>query len=341
MPVATQGTVKAMTTEEVWDIGYRLVLANTYHLYLRPGTEVLQKAGGLHGMMRWDGALLTDSGGYQVFSLSAIRKITDDGVMIRSYIDGSPHDFTPEKVMDIQRAIGSDIAMVLDICPPYGADHSEVSLAVDRTTAWARRAAQSRHDIPLVFGIIQGGPYDDLRRRAAEDICSVGFDGYAIGGVSVGEPPEEAFRIVDTTAPLLPVEKPRYLMGMGTPLDLLNGIERGVDMFDCVLPTRLGRNGSVYTSIGRLNLKNARFADDMGPIDPNCSCPTCARYSAAYLRHLYKAGEILAARLATMHNLWLYHDLIQRARAAIREGRFLELKRDVEAGMSVSASDEA
>lgn len=341
MPVATQGTVKAMTTEEVWDIGYRLVLANTYHLYLRPGTEVLQKAGGLHGMMRWDGALLTDSGGYQVFSLSAIRKITDDGVMIRSYIDGSPHDFTPEKVMDIQRAIGSDIAMVLDICPPYGADHSEVSLAVDRTTAWARRAAQSRHDIPLVFGIIQGGPYDDLRRRAAEDICSVGFDGYAIGGVSVGEPPEEAFRIVDTTAPLLPVEKPRYLMGMGTPLDLLNGIERGVDMFDCVLPTRLGRNGSVYTSIGRLNLKNARFADDMGPIDPNCSCPTCTRYSAAYLRHLYKAGEILAARLATMHNLWLYHDLIQRARAAIREGRFLELKRDVEAGMSVSASDEA
>jgi queuine tRNA-ribosyltransferase len=341
MPVATQGTVKAMTTEEVWEIGYRLILANTYHLYLRPGTEVLRKAGGLHGLMRWEGALLTDSGGYQVFSLSAIRKISDDGVMIRSYIDGSPHHFTPEKVLDIQRAIGSDIAMVLDVCPPSGAPRAEVARAVDLTVSWAARSAKSREGIPLVFGIVQGGPYDDLRRRCAEQICAIGFDGYAIGGVSVGEPPAEAYRVVELTAPLLPEDRPRYLMGMGTPLDILNGIQRGVDLFDCVLPTRLGRNGSVYTSRGRLNLKNARFADDMGPVDPDCGCPVCAKYSAAYLRHLYKAEEILAARLATMHNLWLYHDLVRRAREAVRQGEFVAFKTSVEEAMMSGEGAEA
>ncbi len=334
MPVATQGTVKAMTTEEVWDIGYRLVLANTYHLYLRPGTAVLESSGGLRGLMRWDGALLTDSGGYQVFSLSAIRKITDDGVMIRSFIDGSPHDFTPEKVMDIQRSIGSDVAMVLDICPPYGADHAEVSRAVNLTINWAERSAAARGGIPLVFGIVQGGGYDDLRRQCAQAIQELEFDGYAIGGVSVGEPPEEAFRIVDITAPLLSYDKPRYLMGMGTPLDILNGIQRGIDMFDCVLPTRLGRNGSVYTWQGRINLKNARFATDLNPIDADCDCPVCGKYSAAYLRHLYKAEEILAARLATMHNLWLYHKLIERAREAIFQGRFMTFKAEIEARMA-------
>lgn len=333
MPVATQGTVKAMTTEEVRDIGFRIILANTYHLYLRPGTAVLEKSGGLHGMMQWDGALLTDSGGYQVFSLSAIRKITEDGVMIRSYIDGSPHTFTPEKVLDIQRSIGSDIAMVLDICPPHDADHAEVAQAVDLTTSWARRSRASREGIPLVFGIVQGGSFDDLRRKSANEIVDIGFDGYAIGGVSVGEPPEEAFRVVDVVAPLLPQEKPRYLMGMGTPLDLLNGIERGIDMFDCVLPTRLGRNGSVYTSRGRINLKNARFIDDINPVDPDCDCPTCRKYSTAYLRHLYKAEEILAARLATMHNLWLYHRLIVESRQAILEGRFAAYKEMREASL--------
>lgn len=334
MPVATQGTVKAMTTEEVWDTGFRIILGNTYHLYLRPGTDVLTAAGGLRGLMRWDGAILTDSGGYQVFSLSAIRKITDDGVMIRSYIDGSPHDFTPEKVLDIQRAIGSDIAMVLDVCPPSGAGHPEVARAVDLTIDWAARSVQSRECIPLVFGIVQGGGFDDERRRCAQALCELGFDGYAIGGVSVGEPSEEAYRVVDLTAPLLPDDRPRYLMGMGTPVDILNGIERGVDMFDCVLPTRLGRNGSLYTWRGRLNVKNARFADDLSPIDSQCDCPTCRSYSAAYLRHLYKAEEILAARLATMHNLWLYQTLIQRARQAVADGRFADFKREVVGGMS-------
>jgi len=338
MPVATQGTVKAMTTEEVWDIGFRLILANTYHLYLRPGTEVLRAAGGLRGLMRWDGAILTDSGGYQVFSLSAIRKITDEGVMIRSYIDGSPHDFTPEKVLDIQRAIGSDIAMVLDVCPPHEAQHREVARAVDLTIDWAERSAESREGIPLVFGIIQGGSFDDERRRCAESICSMGFDGHAIGGVSVGEPSEEAFRIVDLTAPLLPADRPRYLMGMGTPEDILNGIERGVDLFDCVLPTRLGRNGSLYTWHGRVNVKNARFADDLSAIDSECDCPTCRNYSAAYLRHLYKAEEILAARLATMHNLWLYHTLIVRARQAIAEGRFAAFKAATVSALSSSVN---
>lgn len=334
MPVATQGTVKAMTTEEITDIGFQIILANTYHLYLRPGTQVLRASGGLHGLMKWGGALLTDSGGYQVFSLSAIRKITDDGVMIRSYIDGSAHDFTPEKVLEIQRDIGSDIAMVLDICPPHNAPHAEVARAVDLTIRWAGRSAQARSGNALVFGIVQGGGYDDLRRQCAEALTAMGFDGYAIGGVSVGEPSEEAYRVVDVTAPLLPPDKPRYLMGMGTPVDILNGIERGIDMFDCVLPTRLGRNGSVYTSRGRLNLKNARFADDLSPVDPACGCPTCRTYSAAYLRHLYKAEEILAARLASMHNLWLYHRLLTGAREAIRDGRFGEYKRGVQEAMT-------
>lgn len=334
MPVATQGTVKAMTNEEVWNLGFRLILANTYHLYLRPGLEVLREAGGLRGLMDWGGAILTDSGGYQVFSLSAIRKLTDEGALIRSYIDGSPHLFTPESVMGIQRTIGSDVAMVLDVCPGYGADRQEVTRAVDLTVQWAARAARAREGIPLVFGIVQGAGFNDLRARCAEAVQEIGFDGYAIGGVSVGEPPKEAFRVVDVTAPLLDPSRPRYLMGMGTPLDILNGIERGVDMFDCVLPTRLGRNGSVYTWGGRLNLKNARFAKDLSPVDPICDCPTCSRYSAAYLRHLYKAEEILAARLATMHNVYLYRRLVERAREAIVRGEFSVFKAQVEAGMA-------
>lgn len=334
MPVATQGTVKAMTNEEVWDIGFRLVLSNTYHLYLRPGEEVLRTHGGLRGLMQWEGAILTDSGGYQVFSLSAIRKISEDGVMIRSYIDGSEHYFTPEKVLDIQRSIGSDIAMVLDICPPYQASRDEVEKAVARTLDWAERSVAARKDIPLVFGIVQGGRFTDLRQACARRLVEMPFDGYAVGGVSVGEPPHEAYRIVSETVPELNWDKPRYLMGMGTPMDLLNGIERGIDMFDCVLPTRLGRNGSVYTWSGRLNVKNNRFINDTAPIDADCDCPTCQKYSAAYLRHLYKANEILAARLATMHNLWLYHSLILKSRRAIREGRFKEFKIAVESRMT-------
>ena len=333
MPVATQGTVKAMTNEEVWDIGFRLVLSNTYHLYLRPGEVVLRSHGGLRGLMQWGGAILTDSGGYQVFSLSAIRKISDDGVMIRSYIDGSEHYFTPEKVLDIQRSIGSDIAMVLDVCPPYQAPRDEVEQAVEKTLNWAARSIAAREGIPLVFGIVQGGRFTDLRQECARRLVEMPFDGYAIGGVSVGEPPPEAYRIVGETVPELPLDKPRYLMGMGTPLDLLNGIERGIDMFDCVLPTRLGRNGSVYTWSGRLNLKNNRFINDTSPIDADCDCPTCQKYSAAYLRHLYKSNEILAARLSTMHNLWLYHSLTVKSRQAIQEGRFKEFKMAVESKM--------
>lgn len=328
MPVATQGTVKAMTTEEVWDIGFRLILANTYHLYLRPGTEVLRAAGGLRGLMRWDGAILTDSGGYQVFSLSAIRKITDEGVMIRSYIDGSPHDFTPEKVLDIQRAIGSDVAMVLDVCPPHEAEHREVARAVDLTIDWAARSAESREGIPLVFGIVQGGSFDDERRRCAESICAMGFDGHAIGGVSVGEPSEEAFRIVDLTAPLLPADRPRYLMGMGTPEDILNGIERGVDMFDCVLATRIARNGTVLTRNGRLVVRNAAFKADFRPLEEGCDCEACQHYTRAYIRHLISTDEITGARLCSLHNLRYLARLMEGARQAIREDRYLDYVKD-------------
>jgi len=329
MPVGTQATVKAMSSEEVWDMGYRLILANTYHLYLRPGLEVIEKVGGLHKFMNWKGGILTDSGGFQSYSLIDLRSIEDEGVLFRSHIDGSEHFFTPELVVEIQERLGSDIAMVLDECPPYPSTKSYTEEATRRTFLWAKRSKErhSRKD-QLLFGIVQGGIYQDLRIRSAEEITSLDFDGYAIGGVSVGEPEEFLWAVIDWVEPLLPSNKPRYLMGVGSPVDLLKAIEKGIDMFDCVLPTRLGRNGCVYTSEGKLNIKNARFKDDFSPIDPNCSCWACRNYTRAYLRHLYKAEEILAARLATYHNLYFYRELMKRARKAIMEDRFLEFKED-------------
>jgi queuine tRNA-ribosyltransferase len=329
MPVGTQATVKAMSSEEVWDMGYRLVLANTYHLYLRPGLEVIEKGGGLHKFMNWKGGILTDSGGFQSYSLIDLRSIEDEGVLFRSHIDGSEHFFTPELVVEIQERLGSDIAMVLDECPPYPSTKSYTEEATRRTFLWAKRCKEKHtRKNQLLFGIVQGGIYQDLRIRSAQEITSLDFDGYAIGGVSVGEPEEFLWAVIDWVEPLLPSNKPRYLMGVGSPVDLLKAIEKGIDMFDCVLPTRLGRNGCVYTSEGKLNIKNARFKDDFSPIDPNCNCWACSNYTRAYLRHLYKAEEILAARLATYHNLYFYRELMRRARKAIIEDRFLEFKED-------------
>lgn len=329
MPVGTQATVKAMSSEEVWDIGYRLILANTYHLYLRPGLGIIQACGGLHKFMNWKGAILTDSGGFQSYSLLDLRDINDEGILFRSHIDGSEHFLTPEIVVEIQERLGSDIAMVLDECIPYPSTRTYAEEATRRTLLWARRSKE-RHNRSeqLLFGIVQGGIYEDLRKQNAMDIVDLDFDGYAIGGVSVGEPEEFMWAVIEWVEPLLPSSKPRYVMGIGSPEDLLNAIERGIDLCDCVLPTRLGRNGCVYTSEGKLNIKNARFKDDFSPIDPDCDCWACRNYTRAYLRHLYKAEEILAARLATYHNLYFYRKLIQRARQAIIEDNFLDFKKD-------------
>lgn len=329
MPVGTQATVKAMSSEEVWDMGYRLILANTYHLYLRPGLEVIEKSGGVHKFMNWRGAILTDSGGFQSYSLIDLRNITDEGILFRSHIDGSEYFFTPELAVEIQERLGSDIAMVLDECPPYPSTKAYTEEATRRTFLWARRSRERhRRKDQLLFGIIQGGIYEDLRKRNAEEITFLDFDGYAIGGVSVGEPEELMWAVIDWVEPLLPSSKPRYVMGIGSPEDLLNAIEKGMDIFDCVLPTRLGRNGCVYTSEGKLNIKNARFKEDFSPIDPNCDCWACKNYSRAYLRHLYKGEEILAARLATYHNLYFYREIMRQARQAIMEDRFLDFKRE-------------
>lgn len=329
MPVGTQATVKAMSSEEVWDMGYRLILANTYHLYLRPGLEIIEAGGGLHRFMNWRGAILTDSGGFQSYSLIDLRDISDEGVLFRSHIDGSEYFFTPELVVEIQERLGSDIAMVLDECIPYPSTKAYAEEAARRTLLWAKRSREShKRTDQMLFGIVQGGIYEDLRRENAREIVALDFDGYAIGGVSVGEPEEFKWAVIKWVEPILPSSKPRYVMGVGSPEDLLNAIERGMDMFDCVLPTRLGRNGCVYTSEGKLNIKNARFKDDFSPIDPNCDCWACRNYTRAYLRHLYKAEEILAARLATYHNLYFYRKLMQSARQAIMNDEFLDFKRE-------------
>lgn len=329
MPVGTQATVKAMSSEEVWDMGYRLILANTYHLYLRPGLEIIEAGGGLHRFMNWKGAILTDSGGFQSYSLIDLRDINDEGLLFRSHIDGSEHFFTPELVVEIQERLGSDIAMVLDECIPYPSTKAYAEEAARRTLGWARRSKERhRRDDQLLFGIVQGGIYEDLRKENAREIVALDFDGYAIGGVSVGEPEEFMWTVIEWVEPILPSSKPRYVMGIGSPEDLLNAIEKGMDIFDCVLPTRLGRNGCVYTSEGKLNIKNARFKDDFYPIDPNCDCWACKNYTRAYLRHLYKAEEILAARLATYHNLFFYQKIMQLARQAIMEDKFLDFKRE-------------
>ncbi len=333
MPVGTKGSVKALSQEDLRLIGARLILGNAYHLYLRPGTEILSRAGGLHGFMGWDGAILTDSGGFQVFSLAQLSKVSPEGVEFQSHIDGSRHFLTPEGVIDIQSAIGADIIMCFDECTAYPATRKEAADSMEMTVAWARRCkarwAEGERERPsqALFGIVQGSTYEDLRVQCAAELVDIGFPGYAIGGVSVGESKEEMYDVVGWTAPRLPDEAPRYLMGVGPPEDMLEAVEQGVDMFDCVMPTRNARNGCLFTSEGKLNIKNRRFCDDFEPLDARCSCPVCTTYTRAYLAHLYRSGEILALRLNTLHNLFHMLELAANARKAIRAGRFLEFKR--------------
>ena len=325
MPVGTQATVKALTPEELREVGAEVILSNTYHLYLRPGHERVRRLGGLHRFMHWDRPLVTDSGGFQVFSLNSLVKLSDEGVQFQSHLDGSRHEITPEKAVEIQEALGADIILCLDECTPYPASHERAERSLELTLNWARRCRKS-HSRPdqALFGIVQGGMYPDLRKRSVEALGEIGFEGYAIGGVSVGESKETMLQVVAHTAPLLPADRPRYLMGVGTPLDILRAVLQGVDMFDCVLPTRNARNGALFTPGGRLVIKNARHADEEGPIDPACTCYTCRNYSRAYLRHLYLAEEILAMRLNTIHNLHFYLTFMEGIRRAIAEDRLKE-----------------
>jgi len=321
-PVGTQANVKTLEPRDLRDAGAQLILANTYHLYLRPGHELIQRFGGLHAFMGWDGPILTDSGGYQVFSLADSRKLKADGVVFRSHIDGSQHIFTPEKVMEIEQALGPDIAMVLDECPPP-LDRAYNEEALARTHRWAERckAAHHRPDQAL-FGIVQGGVFEDLRVQSAEFLRQLDFLGYAIGGLAVGETKEAMYATLDFTCPALPADKPRYLMGVGAPEDIVEAVALGVDFFDCVLPTRIARNGQLLTPDGRMNMRNAQYAEDQRPVQADCTCYTCRTFSRAYLRHLYKAGEISALRLGTIHNVHFMLELMHQIRMAIEAGQF-------------------
>jgi queuine tRNA-ribosyltransferase len=340
MPVGTQGTVKAMSPEELKDIGAEIILCNTYHLYLRPGYEVIHKLGGLHRFINWDRPILTDSGGFQIYSLSSLRKIYDDGVEFRSHLDGSLHFLTPEKSMDIQLRLGSDIIMAFDECTPYPADFDYALKSLNLTTNWARRCKEFLDGaivknnsnsyfsaLPSLFGIIQGGMYKELRKKSLEDLLDIGFDGYAVGGLSVGEPKEEMYEIIEFLGPLLPKEKPRYLMGVGDLLDVLVAVENGFDMFDCVMPTRNARNGTLFTSRGKISIKRTEFKEDPNPLDPDCDCYTCKNYSRAYLRHLFLSKEILSMRLNTIHNLYFYLDFFKKMRNSLSEGNFHSFKK--------------
>lgn len=330
MPVGTAGTVKAMKPEEVRDMGAQIILGNTYHLYLRPGHEVVKAAGGLHKFMNWERAILTDSGGFQVFSLGAMRKISEEGVEFRSHIDGSKHMLSPEKSMEIQNALGSDIMMAFDECAPYPADRNYVKNSLERTTRWLKRCKEYHKNTEQqsLFGIMQGGMYKDLRKQSAEEIVELDLPGYAIGGLSVGEPKEIMYEVMDDCVDFLPADKPRYLMGVGSPDCLFEGVERGIDMFDCVLPTRIARHGMAMTSQGRVNIKNAKYERDFTSLDPNCDCYTCRNYSKAYLRHLFKSDEILSSMLMTTHNLHFLVNTMAGIRKAIEEDRFLEYKKE-------------
>ncbi|MGQ9531634.1 MAG: tRNA guanosine(34) transglycosylase Tgt [Desulfotomaculales bacterium] len=329
MPVATQATVKTMLPDEVWQLGARMVLANTYHLYLRPGADTVARAGGLHRFMAWPGAILTDSGGYQVFSLARLSRVSDEGVLFRSHIDGSEHFLTPERVVALQEALGSDIAMVLDECVPYPCGYEEARRAAERTLVWAERSVRyHRRPDQALFGIVQGGVYRDLRTTHARELVALDFPGYAVGGLSVGEPKELMYEILDVVEPLLPEEKPRYLMGVGSPDCLVEGVARGIDMFDCVLPTRMARHGTVFTRRGPLAVRNAACAEDFRPLDPECDCYVCRRFTRAYVRHLLKAGEISGVRLTTWHNLHFVLSLMREIRASIAAGTFELLRRD-------------
>jgi queuine tRNA-ribosyltransferase len=346
MPVGTQASVKAVSPRELHELAAQIVLGNTYHLFVRPGLDVIKHLGGLHKFMNWDGPILTDSGGYQIFSLAKLRKITEEGVEFQNHIDGTRAFISPEIAMDIQFALGSDIAMALDECVPYPCEYNYAAQSAEMTTRWAKRCKEWKEENAqrptsnvqrptgksinyqpstmdsLLFGIVQGGTFEDLRKQSAQAIVNIGFDGYAIGGVSVGEPEEEMMRAVESAEPFLPADRPRYAMGLGTPPQLLEMIARGMDMFDCVLPTRLARNGTAFTATGTLNLKNAEFARDKRPIEENCTCSACRDFSRGYIRHLIKAEEILGLRLITLHNLHFYLNLMNRARAEIERGTF-------------------
>jgi queuine tRNA-ribosyltransferase len=346
IPVGTQGSVKAMTPRELRELNAQIVLGNTYHLFVRPGLDVIKHFGGLHKFMNWNGPILTDSGGYQIFSLAKLRKITEEGVHFQNHVDGKAAFITPEIAMQIQAALGSDIAMVLDECAPYPCEYDYAARSAEMTTRWAKRCKSefeirnSKFEIKRqLFGIVQGAIFEDLRQQSAQAMVDLDFDGYAIGGVSVGEPEEEMMRAVESAEPCLPKDKPRYAMGLGTPPQLLEMIARGMDMFDCVLPSRLARNGTAFTAQGTINLKNAEFALDKRPIEENCACPTCREFARGYIRHLIKAEEILGLRLITLHNLHFYLDLMNRARTEIERGTFDQFRRGFAMGYKVRDVD--
>ncbi len=348
MPVGTQGSVKAVSPRELRELDAQIILGNTYHLFVRPGLDIIRHFGGLHCFMNWDGPILTDSGGYQIFSLAKLRKITEEGVHFQNHLDGTPTFISPEVAMEVQATLGSDIAMVLDECPPWPCERDYAARSLEMTLRWARRckeAARPRNEnvqrstsnvqrptpesaSQLVFGIVQGSTFEDLRRQGAQALCEIGFDGYAIGGVSVGEPEAEMMSAVAWSEPYLSADKPRYAMGLGTPPQLLELIACGMDMFDCVLPTRLARNGTAFTASGTLNLKNAEFAMQKGPIEDSCTCPACRDFSRGYIRHLVKAEEILGLRLISLHNLHFYLELMRRTRVMIENGTFGEFRRN-------------
>jgi queuine tRNA-ribosyltransferase len=333
MPVGTQATVKSMTPGEVAEIGFGIILGNTYHLHLRPGEELIARAGGLHRYQGWDGALLTDSGGFQVFSLTGLRRIGAEGVEFQSHIDGSRHQFTPDAVMRIQRDLGADIIMAFDECAPFDCTREYAREAMERTHRWAEQCVSAYDRAErlatggwpqALFGIVQGGVYQDLRLESAQTLAALELPGYAIGGLAVGEEPAARNETISYTAGLLPADKPRYLMGVGTPIDILEAVRRGVDMFDCVLPTRNARNAQVFTASGVLNMRNAQYNEDFGPLDANCDCAVCRRHTRAYVRHLFRANEILGPRLTTYHNLYFYHKLMRDIRTSLRAGTFSE-----------------
>ncbi len=328
MPVGTQGTVKALSPKELEDADAQIILSNAYHLFLRPGIEVIKKAGRLHNFMSWQKPILTDSGGYQIFSLALLRKVNDEGVELQSHIDGLKHFLTPEDVIGVQEDLGADIMMPLDECVHYPCARDHAEIAMNRTVNWAKRsktAVSVNHQ--LLFGIIQGATYEDLRKECAHQLIDMDFDGYAIGGVSVGEPKNLRYNIANFVANLLPQDKPSYLMGVGLPQDIIEAVELGIDMFDCVVPTRYGRNGTAFTSCGKLTIRNSPYIEDFGPLDPICSCYTCENFSRAYLRHLFNTDEILGLRLVSLHNVYFYLELMRKIREAIRQDRFLEFKK--------------
>jgi queuine tRNA-ribosyltransferase len=330
MPVGTQGTVKGVLPETLAELGAQIILGNTYHLFLRPGHERIRRLGGLHHFMNWSRPILTDSGGFQVFSLGDLRRIDEDGVRFQSHLDGASHLLTPESSVAVQEALGSDIIMAFDECIPFPATRDYVTVSTERSSRWARRCREARRDDDgaALFGIVQGGMFPDLRARSAADLTTIGFEGYAIGGLSVGEETELMYEVLERTLPLLPADRPRYVMGVGTPENLVEGIARGADMFDCVMPTRNARNGVLFTSFGRISIKQARYVEDPEPVDPACTCYVCRNYSRAYLRHLFQCNEILASVLNTQHTLHYYLQLMGAARTAIENNRFAEFRRE-------------